>query len=141
MVFGVFGARSAFGAVSGFALTVLAVAVVMTLSGCAITATRPVQEMANSAAAIKAAKEVQADVLAPEIFRQSTELFFKAKRAYKFKEYKDAKELAFRARVTAEEAELESVLNGGNRQSLDKDPLSETKTPPESDPTATPTEP
>jgi hypothetical protein len=85
------------------------------IAGCSIFASRPVQEMSYTSAAIRAAKEVQADTLAPELFRQANEWFFKAKHEYKFKNFKLAKEYTDKARHYAEQAEFESLRNGGNR--------------------------
>lgn len=95
------------------------------LSGlsCSIFATRPVQEMSDTSAALRAAKEVQAETLSPELFRQANEWFFKAKREYKFKNFKLAQEYAEKARIFAEQAEFESIRNGGNRTELIPDPL------------------
>src|SRR5690348_10262313 len=74
------------------------------LLGCSIFARRPVQEMSETGAAIRAAKEVQADTLAPEFFRQANEWFFRAKHEYKFKNFHLAKEYADKARMFAEKA-------------------------------------
>src|SRR5690348_3640000 len=82
--------------------------VLLFLFGCSIIATRPVQEMSDATAAIRAAKEVQADTLAPEYYRQSNEWFFRAKHEYKFKNFKLAKEYADKARYLAEQAEFEA---------------------------------
>jgi hypothetical protein len=102
----------------------------MVFNQCALIATRPVQEMSYTAAAIRAAKEVQADTLAPELFRQSSEWFFKAKHEYKFKNFLLAKDYAKKARRFAEQAEFEALRNGGVRSDdggtvdpLAKDPL------------------
>ncbi|MEO5968563.1 MAG: DUF4398 domain-containing protein [Bdellovibrionia bacterium] len=84
---------------------------------CSLFTTRPVQDMSQTSAALRAAKEVQADVLAPELFRQASEFFFKAKREYKFKNFNFATIYAQKARRLAEEAEFESLRNGGNRTS------------------------
>ncbi len=85
------------------------------VSSCSLLASRPVQDMSDSAAAIRAAREVQADVLAPELYRQATESFFKAKRHYKFKNFKQAQETAEQARLFAEQAEFEAIRSGANR--------------------------
>lgn len=92
-------------------------------SSCAIFATRPVQEMANTQVAIRAAKEVQADTLAPDLYRQSNEWFFKAKREYKLKNFSFAKDYAEKARRFAEEAEFQAIQNGGNRTGVTAPPL------------------
>jgi hypothetical protein len=83
--------------------------------GCSLMTTRPVQEMSDTAAAIRAAREVQADTLAPELFRQSIEWFNKAKREYKFKNFDLAKSYSDKARLYAEDSEFEAIRNGGNR--------------------------
>ena len=94
-------------------------------SAALILTTRPVQLMSDTAAAIRAAKEVQADTLAPDLYRQSNEWFFRAKREYKFKNFDLAKQYAEKARNYAEQAEFESVRNGGNRtEAGGVDPLS-----------------
>jgi hypothetical protein len=83
--------------------------------GCSIFATRPVQEMSYTLAAIKAAKEVQADTYTPELFRLSNEWFFRAKNEYKFKNFKLAREYADKARHLAEQAEFEAIRSGAIR--------------------------
>lgn len=74
--------------------------------------------MSDTAVAIRAAREVQADTLAPELFRQSNEWFSKAKNEYKFKNFKQAKEYSDKARFFAEQAEFEAIRNGGNRSDM-----------------------
>jgi hypothetical protein len=85
------------------------------LAGCTLLTTRPIQEMSITAAAIRAAKEVQADTLSPDFFRLAGEWYFQAKHEYKFKNFKMAKDYAEKARFFAEKAEYESIRNGGNR--------------------------
>lgn len=85
------------------------------MGGCSIVSTRPVQDMSDTAAAIRAAREVQADTLAPELYRQANEWFFKAKREYKFKNFSLATSYSDKARLFAEDAEFEAIRNGGNR--------------------------
>jgi hypothetical protein len=84
-------------------------------SACSLFATRPVQEMSDTSAAIKAAREVQADTLAPELYRQAQEWFFKAKREYKFKNFALAQEYADKSRKYAEQAEFHAIRNGASR--------------------------
>jgi hypothetical protein len=74
--------------------------------------------MANTAAAIRAAREVKADTAAPEFFREAQEWFFKANQEYRVKNFKKAKEAAHRARVAAEKAEFQAILGGAKRDSL-----------------------
>ena len=87
----------------------------LAISACSLFVTRPVQEMADSAASIRAAREVQADVLAPELYRQATETFQKAKREYRFKNFREARILADQTRNYAEMAEYEAIRNGATR--------------------------
>ncbi len=81
-------------------------------------ATRPVQEMADSAAAIRAAREVQADVSSPETYRNALEAFAKAKREYRFKNFARAEEYAKQARLLAEQAELDAMRSGQGRSEM-----------------------
>lgn len=79
--------------------------------------------------AIRAAKEVNADTLAPELFRMAQETSLQAKREYRLKNFKDAKQLADQARTYAERSEFESIRNGGKRETVPVDPLSEPSYP------------
>lgn len=102
---------------------------------------RPVQEMSDTAAAIRAAREVQADTLAPELYRQANEWFFKAKHEYKFKNFDLARSYSDKARVFAEDAEFEAIRNGGNRSNdvATSDPLAPGLTGPTDKGAPTPT--
>lgn len=106
------------------------------LSSCSITAVRPAQEMSNMEVAIKAAKEMGADILAPELYRTSIERGQEARKEYRFKNFMKAKDLADQARLFAEKAEYESIRNGGKREAVPLDPLSDPSYAPE--PTGTP---
>ncbi len=113
----------------GKALTAGLLATIATAgSGCSIFYSRPVQEMSDTAASLRAAREVQADTLAPELYRQANEWFFRAKNEYKFKNFKLADEYSAKARYFAEMAEFESLRSGGTRASTDDsnipDPMS-----------------
>ncbi len=81
--------------------------------------------------AIKAAKEVGADVLAPELYRNALEHGQQARKEYRFKNFMHAKDLADQARVYAEKAEFESIRNGGKREAVPQDPLSDPSYAPE----------
>lgn len=92
--------------------------------GCSVFATRPSQQMSDCNASIRAAKEVQADVLAPELYRQAMELFSKARKEYRFKNFLLAKEHAEKAKKFAEQAEFEAIRSGGLRSDSEiVDPL------------------
>jgi hypothetical protein len=80
--------------------------------------------MSDTSSAIRAAREVQADTLAPELYRQANEWFFKAKNEYKLKNFSEAREYADKARRYAENAEFEAIRGGGNRtEAVTTDPL------------------
>jgi hypothetical protein len=120
-------------ALVGFAL--------LAASACTVLSTRPVQEMSDTASAIRAAREVQADTLAPELFRQANEWFFKAKHEYKFKNFKLAKDYADKSRLFAEDAEFEAIRNGGNRtETSTSDPMASGIASPPSLPLPTPSQ-
>jgi hypothetical protein len=78
--------------------------------------------MSDTAAAIKAAREVQADSLAPDLYREANEWFAKSKREYRFKNFKLAKDYADKARELAEKAEFESLRKGAVRADLGPGP-------------------
>jgi hypothetical protein len=92
-------------------------------TGCAIFATRPTQEMSDTTVAIRAAREVQADVLAPELYREAQEWYFRAKQEYKFKNFLEAKEYLDKAKKFAEEAEFQAIQDGASRTAAPPDPL------------------
>jgi hypothetical protein len=105
------------------------------MSACSsLWATRPSQEFSDTAAAIKAAHEVSAETKAPELYRQSQEWFFRAKREYKFKNFGPARDYAKRARYYAEQAEFVAIKNGGTPDSKSatdpRDPLPMPPPPP-----------
>ena len=83
--------------------------------------------MSDTAAAIRAAREVQAPSLSPLLYGRARDYWERSKRAYKFKDFQEAQFYAIRARKLAEEAEFESVCcRGGQRQDINlKDPLDE----------------
>jgi hypothetical protein len=85
-------------------------------AGCSIFYGRPTQDMADTQAAMRAAKEVQADTLAPELYREASDWWLRAKREYKFKNFSLAHDYADKARTLAEQAEFESVRAGGVRE-------------------------
>src|SRR5271170_5746966 len=100
---------------SRFLLKSLILILVLSSISCSVFATRPVQDMSDTEAALRAAKEVQADTLAPELYRQANEWFFKSKHEYKFKNFDLARTYSDKARLFAEDAEFEAIRNGGNR--------------------------
>jgi hypothetical protein len=95
------------------------------LVSCSVTAFRPAQEMSNMEVSIRAAKEVNADTLAPELYRMSNEVGLQARQAYRLKNFKAAKKLADEARNYAERAEFEAIRNGAKRDLVPNDPLAD----------------
>lgn len=107
------------------ALTTLTIAAVG--AGCAVFTGRPVQEMADTAAALRAAREVQADTLAPELFRQASEWYQTAKNEYKLKNFEAARDAANKSRRYAETAEFEAIKSSGVRSDVNiPDPIADT---------------
>jgi hypothetical protein len=95
------------------------------LISCSVTAIRPSQEMSNMEVSIRAAKEVNADTLAPELYRMANEVGQSARHEYRFKNFKIAKKLADEARSYAERAEFEAIKNGAKRETVPGDPLAD----------------
>lgn len=83
------------------------------LSGCGLFATRPSLEMTYADSALRAAQEVKADILAPNLFREAYENYLKAKKFYKSKHFDSAKKHALITKKLAEEAEFISIKKGG----------------------------
>jgi hypothetical protein len=100
---------------SRFLLRASVLVLVLSSGSCSVFATRPIQDMSDTEAALRAAKEVQADTLAPELYRQANEWWFHARKEYRFKNFALAQEDAIKARRFAEQAEFEALRNGGNR--------------------------
>jgi hypothetical protein len=90
----------------------------VTLSGCSLFHDRPIQLMSDTTAALKAAREVNADSLAPEKFRLANEAFFRAQNEYRLKNFAIAEKYAKRARRLAEESEFDALRQGSARTSL-----------------------
>jgi hypothetical protein len=104
-----------------FSTALIFLASLLIVAGCSILTTRPVQQMSDTSAAIHAAREVQADTLAPDLFREANDWFFKAKHEYQFKNFKFAKEYAVKARELAEQAEYEAIRAGATRSDVAAD--------------------
>lgn len=81
--------------------------------------------MSDTAVAIQAAKEVKADSLAPELYRQANEWFFLASQDYRLKNFHEARKHVEKARIFAERAEFEAIRNGAVRSETPPDPLAQ----------------
>lgn len=71
---------------------------------------RPVNELVLADVAVKAAKKVKAQSLAPDTFRKAENHYLRAKRDYADGYYDSSRKLADKARLLAEQAEYESLL-------------------------------
>lgn len=71
--------------------------------------------MSDTAAALRAAREAQADTLSPELYREANDWWLKARQEYKFKNFGLAEEFAEKARVSAEQAEYNAIKQGAAR--------------------------
>jgi hypothetical protein len=90
---------------------------------CSLFKTRPVQEMSDTAAAMRAAKEAQADLIAPVLYREANDWWQRAKAEYKYKNFQEAEDYAIKARKLAERAEFEVLKSPGQRvESTDDTP-------------------
>lgn len=106
------------------------------LASCSVFAVRPAQEMSNMDVAIRAAKEVNADMLSPDLYRGALEKSLLARKEYRFKNFLNARSLANEARDLAEKAEYQAIRNGAKREVAPEDPLAEPSYAPEA--TSTP---
>lgn len=91
--------------------------------GCSVFITKPTQELANMDVAIRAARDVHAEELAPENYQNAVEYGNQARREFRLKNYQKAKKLSELSREFAEKAEFQSVKSGGKREELPEDPL------------------
>jgi len=86
--------------------------------------------MSDTSAALRAAKEVSADSLAPEKYRKATEAYFKAQNEYRMKNFRIAEDYALRAKILAEESEYDALKQGSSRTSLLPPEMPEPPPPP-----------
>lgn len=121
--------------------SIVSVLLTLCIWGCAMFITRPSQLMSDTTAALRAAQQAQAEVLAPELYRQSLEWYFKAKNEYMMKNFKLATEYANRSRTLAEEAEFTAIKNGAKMEAPPPDLSAEEPVKPHEEyptPTGTP---
>lgn len=88
---------------------VLNLLILMTITACGLTTTRPKQEMSYAQAAFLAAKESKADVHSPVFYRKAEVYYLKAKSAYRRKYFNKAKSYAELSKKFSEKAEFEAV--------------------------------
>jgi len=76
------------------------------LMACSLTATRPKKEMSMATAAFIAARESNAHISAPNLFRKAEYYYGRAKSAYRKKYFDKAKQYAILAQKFSERAEF-----------------------------------
>ncbi len=79
------------------------------VGGCA-SGDKPTREMIYSSAALKAAERAQAEKRSPDLYRRAENSYWKAKRYYLTKEYKEAAKAAYDAKRLAEAAEMDADI-------------------------------
>jgi hypothetical protein len=79
------------------------------LTACGLTTTRPKLEMSLAQVAFMAAKEAQADVKAPGLFRKAEYYYLKAKSSYKRKYFNKAQQYALLSKKYSEKAEYVAI--------------------------------
>lgn len=79
------------------------------LESCGLTATRPKLEMSMAQAAFVAARDAQADIKAPGLFRKAEFYYLKAKSSYKRKYFNKAKDYAVLSKTYSERAEYVAI--------------------------------
>ena len=79
------------------------------VSACGLTTTRPKLEMSMAQTAFMAAKEAQADVKSPGLYRKAEYYYLKAKSAYKRKYFNKAQQYALLSKKYAERAEYVAI--------------------------------
>jgi hypothetical protein len=79
------------------------------ISACGLTASRPKLEMSMAQAAFMAAKNAQADIKAPGLFRKAEYYYLKAKSSYKRKYFNKAQQFALLSKKYSERAEYVAI--------------------------------
>jgi hypothetical protein len=79
------------------------------LSACGLTTTRPKLEMSLAQVAFLAAKEAQADIKAPGLYRKAEYYYLKAKSSYKRKYFNKAEQYALLSKKYSERAEYVAI--------------------------------
>lgn len=79
------------------------------LGACGLTTTRPKLDMSLAQAAFIAAKQANAQTLAPGLYRKAEFYYLKAKSSYKRKYFNKAKQYAILSKKFAEKAEFISI--------------------------------
>ncbi|MEA9357196.1 DUF4398 domain-containing protein [Bacteriovorax sp. PP10] len=83
--------------------------IVLFVSACGLTTTRPKLEMSMAQTAFMAAKEAQADIKAPGLYRKAEYYYLKAKSSYKRKYFNKAQQYALLSKKYSERAEYVAI--------------------------------
>lgn len=84
-------------------------ALLSTTAGCGIFSTRPARHLSYAETAYVAAQKAEAETKSPQSFQLARETLFRARAAYRLKNFKEARRMAIRARMLSEEAEFRSL--------------------------------
>ena len=79
------------------------------LSACGLATTRPKLEMSMAQVAFMAAKESQADIKAPGLYRKAEYYYLKAKSSYKSKYFNKDQQYALLSKKYSERAEYVAI--------------------------------
>lgn len=90
-------------------MRILFLLILFLLSACGLTTTRPKLEMSMAQVAFMAAKNAQADLKAPGLFRKAEYYYLKAKSSYKRKYFNKAQEFAILSKKYSERAEYVAI--------------------------------
>lgn len=85
------------------------VLIILFVSACGLTTTRPKLEMSMAQTAFMAAKEAQADIKAPGLYRKAEYYYLKAKSSYKRKYFNKAQQYALLSKKYSERAEYVAI--------------------------------
>lgn len=84
-------------------------ALLLVLTACGLATTRPKMEMSMAQVAFMAAKEAQADIKAPGLYRKAEYYYLKAKSSYKRKYFNKAQQYALLSKKYSERAEYVAI--------------------------------
>ena len=79
---------------------------ILFFGACSLTSSRPKEEMSLATAAFLAAREANAHISAPDLFRKAEFYLLKARETYRRKNFDKAKDYALLAKKFAENAEF-----------------------------------
>lgn len=85
---------------------ILTISFLLLLGACSLTASRPKEELSLATAAFVAAREANAHISAPELYRKAEYYLLKARDTYRKKYFDKAKDYALLAKKFAENAEF-----------------------------------